>query len=75
MAPTETLREESENKIKQNIQELWDKIKYSNILVVGITEIGEWGKNIWGDNGWKYSKLNTPKHKSQMIREYEDTTI
>lgn len=46
MAPTETLQEESENKIKQNIQELWDKIKYSNILVVGITEIGEWGKNI-----------------------------
>lgn len=42
ITPTKTLREN--NRTKQNIQELWDNIKGSNILVTGITEIREWNK-------------------------------
>lgn len=39
MTPTKTMSEN--NKTEQNIQDLWDKIKGSNILVTGITEIRE----------------------------------
>lgn len=42
-----TVRKQNENnRTEQNIQELWDNIKGSNILITGITEIREWNKNM-----------------------------